>query len=108
MTTETNDLSTTVTRISSLWKGYRVRKVFTDLKTVDNWDDYDNKYFVFECDICRSEAHKNEVIAWQVALRLADERICELSRANHYDVYYEYDDPEPDWHWNDGSGYNDW
>jgi hypothetical protein len=44
-TLSSSDLST---RISSLWRGYRTRKIFADLKAVTSWDEYkshDDAYY---------------------------------------------------------------
>ncbi len=105
-----SDLST---RVSSLWKGYRVRKIFADLHSVNSWDEYDSLLLGFTKKLYENPSLADLRPAWNLALDKINNRLsaqdiyehCACSGCN----YYEDDDDEPsDWYWNDGGGYADW
>jgi hypothetical protein len=101
------------TRISSIWKGYQIRKIFSDLQAVNSWWEYTK--FEDRFNDKKEEYPSYLTSAWEVGLnetykRLSEEMAshCQCSWCVYYPDEQDQDDTEPDWHWNDGGGYNDW
>ena len=109
-TLSTSELST---RISSLWKGYRVRKIFTDLEAVNSWDEFlslDDAYY--------RKAEENPSLSYLPALYAAlnktyqrlwdeDDKVpCTCSWCVCYPDDQEDDDGNTGLDWNE-SGYFD-
>lgn len=117
MTSTISD-SDAVTRISSLWKGFKVRTVFSKMDKVNSWELYDEIRELFDEKISKSSAHTRFVLAWETALEKTNHRLwkcehgcfCEHLCGGAPPMAWEQDDDdEPtDWMWNDGGGYCDW
>lgn len=121
MTTILSD-SDAATRIISLWKGFKVRKIFSKMDTVQSWDVFDERRELFDEIISKSPAHARFVLAWEAALEKTDHRLWKSENGcycqnlcggcpENFNWSYpdQEDDSEPtDWMWNDGGGYCDW
>jgi len=99
----TTDLST---RISSLWKGYRTRKIFIDHNAVISWDEYDELIYSYNKKVTE-KAPDYILLAWDTALDKTYDRLsrlyphpCSCCQDDHDD----YGDTGLDWN---ESGYFD-
>jgi hypothetical protein len=106
MPLSSTDLST---RISSLWKGYKTRKIFTDHYAVSNWDDYDELNYSYNKKVAE-KAPDYILLAWDAALDKTFHRLsrlyphpCSCCQDDH-DNYDDYGDTGLDWN---ESGYFD-
>lgn len=107
--------SDAATRIVSLWKGFRVRKIFSTLDHVKTWSEYDENLSLFDESICKNPAHANFLTAWNAALDKADHRLwksengCQCHSCYPSERSWSYEEEDTtDWMWNDGGGYCDW
>lgn len=112
--------SDAATRISSVWKGFKVRTIFSKMDKVDSWELYDDSRLLFDETICKSAVHARFVLAWEIALEKTNHRLwkcehgcfcqhlCGGAPLIQWDSYDEDDDDPTDWYWNDGGGYCDW
>jgi hypothetical protein len=110
MTLSTSELST---RISSLWKGYRTRKIFADLEAVTSWDEYKSLD-----DAYHKKVEENPSLSYLPALNAAltktynrlwdedEEPPCTCSWCVNYPDDQQDDDGETGLDWNE-SGYFD-
>ena len=110
--------SAAATRISSSWKGFKVRKIFSALEKVDSLTEYDQHSDHFDEAIKMNPALQHFISAWEAALLKTNTRLlnslpgCSCWDCNPVEnESWEYPDDREgsggDWMWNEG-GYNDW
>jgi hypothetical protein len=99
------------TRLSSLWKGYCVRKIFSDLNAVNSWDVFDSLDMSYIKKIEKIPSLSYQITAWDAALdktyiRLTQDYYDECSCS--YCAYHQGDEGygETGLDWNE-SGYFD-
>lgn len=103
------------TTISSVWKGYQIRKIFAIGNSIATWSDLDDKEKFFAEKIAKNTHNQDILLAWKFALDQADKRLAmdEIQGpldpwVERYDGDYDYEYSTSDWYWNDGGGYCDW
>lgn len=119
MTTVLSD-SVAATRIISLWKGFKVRKIFSKMEKVNSWDHYDERRQLFDEIISKDPAFVQFRLAWEMALEKTDHRLWKAEHSCYCQklcggvpegTTWDYPDDDPsdpgDWMWNEG-GYCDW
>jgi hypothetical protein len=89
------------TRLSSLWKGYCVRKIFSDLNAVNSWAVFDSLDMSYIKKIETIPSLSYQITAWDAALDKTYDRLTQ-------DYYYPDDEGygETGLDWNE-SGYFD-
>lgn len=108
------------TRITSVWKGFKVRTIFSKMDKVNSWELYDEIRLLFDEKISKSHAHSQFLLAWEIALDKTDHRLWKEENSCYCQKLcggvpdgstWDYPDDDPsdpgDWMWNEG-GYCDW
>jgi len=104
--------SDAATCIISFWKGFKVRRIFSKMESIETWDALDEQRSIFDEEISKSPEY---AMAWEIALKKTDDRLCSEEHKysfQHWWTYQQdnndgYGDNSGDWMWNEG-GYNDW
>lgn len=111
MTTMILTESAAATRISSSWKGSKVRKIFSALEKVDSWETLEEQYSHFDQAIKMNPALQQFISAWEAAVQKTNIRLLnsnpDCSCWNCREYPDDREDSGGDWMWNEG-GYNDW